>query len=405
MSITPIISKKQNKNKYDYFDKEQNTTIKVNAFQIDVCDAFAQQRYRKRYSVDYKTAQILEKKIKNAVENGRYDLIENVTKQKPKTVGELFKLFKKEKSKNTDRVKTGLSGKTFQRYLTVINNFTKADSLIGQINVNWIEKHIAIRLNNGIKKETINSELRHLKALFRWGLHSGLVKENPFENIAFFRTKLKEPRILTEQEMANIEKVCKPLKWYPLFKLYMMTGARLSELLKPKLKWSDIDLENARITLPVRKREKSSVLPLSEGMVKTLQNLKENPMEKTRAIQPDDYLHPFPFTPDYISHLFKREVFIPAGVPDVTVHDLRRSFASYLISIGCSTADVSMLMGHSSVNVTESHYITQLASRKVEMIQKLENTLVEINSENDQQSESNNSVETQVTATFLRQRF
>jgi len=50
-----------------------------------------------------------------------------------------------------------------------------------------------------------------------------------------------------------------------------------------------------------------------------------------------------------------------------TVHDLRRSFGSYLLDLGYNIAEVSSLMGHSAVKVTEEHYIGQLDYKKREI--------------------------------------
>ncbi len=44
--------------------------------------------------------------------------------------------------------------------------------------------------------------------------------------------------------------------------VYLLTGARVSGVLRPKLSWKDIDFENETLTLSVRKGHKSSEFPL-----------------------------------------------------------------------------------------------------------------------------------------------
>jgi integrase len=62
-----------------------------------------------------------------------------------------------------------------------------------------------------------------------------------------------------------------------------------------------------------------------------------------------------------------------AGVPDCRPHRLRDTFAIRAILAGIPIEDVSRLLGHSSVKVTEAYYLKWVASRK----QRLEGLLAE----------------------------
>jgi site-specific recombinase XerD len=44
-----------------------------------------------------------------------------------------------------------------------------------------------------------------------------------------------------------------------------------------------------------------------------------------------------------------------AGLSDVRMHDLRHSFASFLVNGGCSIYDVQKLLGHSNVSMTQRY--------------------------------------------------
>jgi site-specific recombinase XerD len=44
-----------------------------------------------------------------------------------------------------------------------------------------------------------------------------------------------------------------------------------------------------------------------------------------------------------------------AGLSDVRMHDLRHSFASFLVSAGCSLYEVQKILGHASVNMTQRY--------------------------------------------------
>jgi integrase len=44
-----------------------------------------------------------------------------------------------------------------------------------------------------------------------------------------------------------------------------------------------------------------------------------------------------------------------AGLAEVRVHDLRHSFASFLVNAGCSLYEVQKILGHSSVIMTQRY--------------------------------------------------
>lgn len=376
MSINYYKSKIPSKNRIEHEDNKTQTIIKVAGFEVYVWDSISQRRFRKKYKSDYKTVQMIEKKIKTAIKNGDFDFVDTFLVSKPKTVGDLFVRFKREKMKESDRVGSGVTAKTIKRYKNATESFVGMKTPIAMITTRWIEQQIQRRLKKGIRKQSVNTELRHVKALLNWSVKHDLVDTNPFEKIPFFKIKKKEPRVLSPEELQRIAKACKPgTRWYPLFMFYFLTGARLSEPLKPNLRWSDIDLENEIITLPIRKGGKSSTLPLQPGLAKILKELKLNPTIKKSSQSNKDNDYPFPFSPSFVSKKFKKEIFEPAGITDFTVHDLRRSFGSYLLDLGYNIAEVSGLMGHSSVKVTEEHYICQLDYKKRKMMNSLEESI------------------------------
>ena len=69
---------------------------------------------------------------------------------------------------------------------------------------------------------------------------------------------------------------------------------------------------------------------------------------------------PFKFKPDYVTHRLAHYYEI-AGIKDANVHVLRKTFGSLLIQKKLADVyQVSKLLGHSSVKVTETHYVELL---------------------------------------------
>ena len=61
-----------------------------------------------------------------------------------------------------------------------------------------------------------------------------------------------------------------------------------------------------------------------------------------------------------------------AEIENVTLHDLRKTFGSMLIGKGVDIYRVSKLLGHSSVTVTESHYVDILDRDLADTVKKLD---------------------------------
>lgn len=77
--------------------------------------------------------------------------------------------------------------------------------------------------------------------------------------------------------------------------------------------------------------------------------------------QAKSFLEEFNYRPDYITHHFKKEA-RRLGINDIRFHDLRRTFGYNLIKQGKPIYEVSKLLGHSSVTVTERHYAPLLTT-------------------------------------------
>ena len=58
-----------------------------------------------------------------------------------------------------------------------------------------------------------------------------------------------------------------------------------------------------------------------------------------------------------MSQSLSRKLFHRAGIPDANLHTLRKTTGARLIQKGVDIYKVSKFLGHSSVTVTEKHYV------------------------------------------------
>ena len=372
--IRPIFSEKPNKNVYDYWDAKTQQMIKCAGFQIDIRDNTSGKRIRRNIKADYQTAKAAYDELREMVQDANVSVPTLIKHSKVRTLGDLLRVYERAKSDPSLKNRQVRSPLTIERVKVSVKGFRGAfggDPELKSITSAKIERYIKIRLDQGRKHGGINTDLRMLKALFNWALKREYVVANPFLAVELFPNKGSGPRPLTPAELERFFQFNPPgSRWYPLLMVYLLTGARLSEILKPKFSWQDVDFKNETITLAVRKGHKESELPLNTLLLEIFKELRRKPYRKEKHHQQaDDKDYPFPFTHWYVSH--KVKVLMQEAGIKATAHDLRDSFVSYLIYLGYPLEDVSKIAGHSSIQVTERHYYRQLEERKRIMVDEL----------------------------------
>ena len=169
-------------------------------------------------------------------------------------------------------------------------------------------------------------------------LYKNLVNDNKIEH--FLSQKQTQALLLEVRKSEN-----EMLPWIVLYLLY--TGARKREVLDAK--WADVDLEQRSWRIPKTKSGKVRHVPLSAGAVQVLTAVKEKyghhaftfifPNEKTGL----------PFVSIFYSWDAARQ---RAGLDYVRIHDLRHSFASFLVNAGRSLYEVQEILGHADSRTT-----------------------------------------------------
>lgn len=143
------------------------------------------------------------------------------------------------------------------------------------------------------------------------------------------------------------------------FRLLMYTGCRLGEVLS--LKWDDINLKENFIHLKDSKVGERGI-PLNESAKNVLLGL------QTQADNPYVFCGDKKGTHLVTLQKAWERIRQKAGIPDVRIHDLRHSFASFALKKGVSLYGVSKLLGHKNIATT-----TRYAHLELEELKKLTN--------------------------------
>lgn len=202
------------------------------------------------------------------------------------------------------------------------------------------------------KPASTNRMLNILHRLFACALDWQIpgVTENPAARVKKLKENNQRDRYLSKEELREL--------WTELdasestyitsaIKFLILTGARKAEAVNAK--WDDINFQQREWTIRENKSGRTRRVPLSDVAIDTLR--------KVEIIPGCDYIFPNPSTLMPYNNLFHtwKKIREAAGIPDVRIHDLRHSYASFLVNNGVPIYDVSDILGHSNVATTKRY--------------------------------------------------
>ena len=170
--------------------------------------------------------------------------------------------------------------------------------------------------------------------------------QSPCADVPPFKIHLQRERYLAPDEaqrlMRELERSTRPEA--AAIRLLLLTGARKSEILKAR--WENVRLDLRLLTVPLSKSGKPRHLPLSDAAVAVIRALPRGPG--------CPWLFPghAPGKPLSDVYLFWDGLRRGLGLADVRIHDLRHTFASFLVNAGHSLYEVQKLLGHSDPRTT-----------------------------------------------------
>ena len=129
--------------------------------------------------------------------------------------------------------------------------------------------------------------------------------------------------------------------------MLILTGARKREVLDAR--WEDFDIERRTWRIHTTKLGRARHVPLSDGALLLLKSVPRF----------DDCVWVFPnpktFKPYVSIYHSWHTARSAAGLADVRVHDLRHSFASFLVNAGRTLYEVQHLLGHTQIKTTQRY--------------------------------------------------
>jgi integrase/recombinase XerC len=242
------------------------------------------------------------------------------------------------------------------------------------------------------KKHLANTISRHFASLtvyFNWAISEKLIETNPAKGIKSIKQNAITPRWLDKKEQFALRRAMEkdlqiallryPKRWagrqrdFSMVTIIQNTGLRLAEAVSLGL--GDIQLSERKGSVLVRhgKGDKQRIIPLNADARKALEDWLE--------IRPQTPGNNFLFialeseAEGALSHRtiqrIVRRYGQDAGLPDLSPHTLRHTFAKNLVNSGVSLEKVAALLGHSSLETTRI-YITPSVQDLAQAVSKIE---------------------------------
>ena len=235
-----------------------------------------------------------------------------------------------------------------------------------------------------------------IERIFKYAVLIDIVPANPFDKVIRPKSKpvSKRDNYLSKEELNDFLELAKNASltyFWPLVHLLSYTGLREGEALA--LKWSDIDLENKRISIAktVARIHGKQIIqsPKTKTSIRTvlIDNMTLSILKKWKKDQIKIYFKNgkhfegddnFVFTnesADWVqtqnfTRYFKRFI-QDHGLKAITPHGLRHTHASLLFAAKVDPKSISDRLGHSSVKITLDLYTHIADEQRTDAIDKL----------------------------------
>lgn len=244
---------------------------------------------------------------------------------------------------------------SYAKRVTMFVEWAEEQKVITTADVSYavMSKYVRARAAKGAGHATINRDVIAVRLMFAFALREGLIAEDPFDERSFRKLKLKEPRpkpnLLTlsptqiDTFLDTADSIC--LAGYAaLFRLTAGSGIRIDEA--RHLEVDDVDGERGVLTITPKpgwttKGYRFRDVPVSErtsaaakAFIKLRTKIATDDKSVWREVQ---------------------RVHKAAKVPRMSMHDLRRAWASAVHANGASLKQISLWLGHADIATTERY--------------------------------------------------
>lgn len=235
---------------------------------------------------------------------------------------------------------------------------------LGDVVLGELEPYVLDRWRDGLLSKMSGRSALHVYRVFSAALNRAvkwrLIPVNPLAAVDPPRAGVRDLETLSADEALGYLEAFKGHVLEPIVVVALGTGLRPCEL--AALSWSDIDLAEAEVKvsrgLHERKGEVWIEAPKSDRSHRTV-SLPEwcvvllRPLRALGPLAPHSGTH---MPPTMISRLYRAQV-ASKSLRYVPIRDLRHTHATLLLEAGVDLVVVSRRLGHSTIAITDAHYL------------------------------------------------
>jgi len=187
-----------------------------------------------------------------------------------------------------------------------------------------------------------------IRKIFNWAIENDILESSPCHRLPRPSAEQQRDRVLSEDEIKKLWKALdhEHASIAATFKLRLITAQRASEVLA--MTWSDVDLPSCWWTIP-GEHSKNGLphrVPLSAPAVSLLEELKKSAGESEYTFSSHGQSGHLDNVQKAVARLRK------ATDLDFRAHDLRRTAASHMASIGIPRLTIQKILNHVERGVT-----------------------------------------------------
>jgi integrase/recombinase XerD len=228
----------------------------------------------------------------------------------------------------------------------------------------WLIDLAGENLSESSKRRMVSA----LRGFYKFLMFDGHIKKNPAEDLDAPQKGFYLPKFLNQTEVENLLLVPDVsgeigLRDRAILELMYACGLRVSEAVD--LRMSDVELDAGILTCK-GKGSKTRKIPIGASAVEWLksylvlrrrkENFEVQNLFATSSGRPLNRQIIFKFIKEYAEKI---------GLPDVSPHTLRHSFATHLVQNSADIRSVQQMLGHADISTTQIYtHITDAHLRK-----------------------------------------
>lgn len=251
-----------------------------------------------------------------------------------------------------------LSDKSIKQYVRTTRNMLQViNKNYKDITTDDIKYYLAMyQSKNKVGMNTMSNMKRFLSAFFKWAAEEDYILKNPVSKIKNFKQVTKPKEYLDSHEIAAMKAACLTLRERALLEFSLSVGCRVSELSALDIK--DIDFNDDTVLIYGFKTRTFRTGYLTASAELHLKKYLDSRTDDNNALFVASKGIHARLGNSSLQHELQA-IAKRAGIrKHVTVHLLRKTFATNLSAGGTRIEIIKELLGHADISVTEKNYVT-----------------------------------------------